>query len=78
MDWFNFSKVAIVMEALNWEWFDVEGVPEEPNIREYARSLMKQAYSYREDISCGGFTVQLFEDDDIRLSFCVDEWTTGE
>lgn len=42
MDNFDFSRVARCMEVLEWKWHNVEGVPEESNIRKLARELMKQ------------------------------------
>lgn len=82
MDNFAFSRVAKCMEVLQWKWCDVEGIPTEPDIRQFARKLVNKVdeervverYSY----GTGGFIVTAwYEDgklDAIELSFCIAVW----
>ena len=54
MDNFDFRRVHEMMKAVNWTWGD--DVPEEPELREEARRLLKE--TIRKDLYCcgtGGF-----------------------
>ena len=85
MDNFYFSRVAKCMEVLEWKWHDVEGIPTEPDIRQFARKYMhsvKDTYtSNRYSLSTGGFVIKAwYEDgklDAMELSFVVAGWDAG-
>jgi len=80
MCWFNFNKVAIVMQALNWKWAGAaDGIPVVGELREVALRLLRQAAAHQGDIEMGtgGFTVKK-EQGDLSLSFVVEEWECYE
>ena len=55
IDNFEFGKVRKMMGATDWTWGD-DGVPDEPDLREEARRLLKE--TVRKDLYCcgtGGF-----------------------
>ena len=85
MDWFDFRKVAKVMEFLNWKWYfdGIDGVPAEGDIRALARQLMNEAYDRAVATGknyqggTGGFYIEVDMTDDepwIKLSFILNEW----
>jgi len=75
MDYFNFTKVAIAMRALNWEWKN-EGVPGEPELRTFARNQLRRLANDPSlgCIYCGGFMVEIDEDGDLSLAFILEKW----
>jgi hypothetical protein len=85
MDWFNFKRVADVMEFVQWRWVSEEGdgsfiIPTEPEIRKRVRDNFKRYYKdYLErkdnNYSCsiGGFNYFIFEDE-ISLKFVLEDW----
>lgn len=81
MDWFDFGKVAKVMEALDWSWY-ISGemeVPAEPDLREAARDLLWKAYGLSRSTDCtiglGGFYATYYpEDGQFKLVFQVAQW----
>lgn len=75
MDWFDFSKVAKVMEAVDWKWWSEEGieVPCEGKLRKEARRLLKRAIKERGIIGTGGFEAS-YIDGDLELKFIVSSW----
>lgn len=82
MDYFDFSRVAKTMEALDWKWHDPEFggcyVPEECEIRKKARRLLTalaQTSEY-DSTATGGFVVSR-TDGKLKLSFNVAEWDCG-
>ena len=82
MDNFNFNRVAKCMEVLEWKWHDVEGIPQEPDIRKLARKLLnavkEEFTSDRYSFSTGGFVVTVWYEagnlDAMELSFVVADW----
>ena len=75
MDWFDFAKVAKVMEALDWKWANER--PSEPEIRARARELIEDAVKNKRGIASGGFFAKYQEEEGeefIELSFVVDSW----
>jgi len=80
MDSFDFRKVESVMQHLNWMWKDSETTPDEYEIRQEARSLMRMAIKQGESVSTGGFIVTLLSGEEkgekwarIDLAFAVDQ-----
>lgn len=88
MDWFGFSKVAKVMQTLEWTWCnceDYKGIPVESTLREAARKGLKKAIQeslYREEYStgCGGFNYRVWRENGVvtflTLSFVVEDWSS--
>ena len=82
MDNFNFNRVAKCMEVLEWKWCDVEGIPEESDIRKLARKLMKQVPdTFRKEeyySGTGGLYVRAWYENMelvlIELTFVVAGW----
>jgi hypothetical protein len=44
IDEFDFKSVQIALKALNWEWYEYQGVPNENQLKEYAKQLLNDAY----------------------------------
>lgn len=76
MDWFDFERVAKVMEFLNWKWVSAEdGVPSIGEIKKSARRLLKEAIKNKTSIATGGFKVTYIPKDDyILLEFVLSEF----
>lgn len=57
---FDFKIVHIALKALNWEWYEYQGVPSVEQLKEYAKDLLNN--SYEEGItkisSTSGFIAQ--------------------
>ena len=73
MDTFDFGRVREIMDALDWKWSmpaGGSGVPEEVELRQSARRLLR---SLRECsiTSSGGFTAVL-SDDGVMLFWGID------
>jgi len=81
MDWFDFGKVAKVMETLEWKWANLDigfYIPVESEIRNIARKNLTKAVKYgkgqgrRYVISTGGFTYTYDpQDSELTLDFNV-------
>ena len=54
MDSFEFDKVVKMMEATNWTWASVNGIPTEQDLRRAARERLRDAVESGAS-SCGGF-----------------------
>ena len=77
MDWFDFDKVALAMQALNWEWADaVECVPSEGEIREHGRRLLREAIE-KGMAATGGFRA-VYKDGILRLEFILTDWEVSD
>ena len=88
MDWFDFEKVQKVMDFLDWQWFSVSGVPTIPDMRQYVRKSMREAYeavifgdTNKGFNSSGGFSVKCERDpkDNViffHVTFELTNWTT--
>lgn len=82
MDWFDFSRVAKIMEQLHWTWHEINGVPEEPEIRQEARKLLNYTIENEEGVSTGGFKTSYIEGKDsygepwvrLGLEFILESW----
>ena len=64
MDTFDFNRVAEIMEAVDWKWgmpAGGSGVPDEVELRQTARGLLKGLRENRV-AATGGFTAILSED----------------
>jgi hypothetical protein len=59
LDEFDFNRVQETMEALDWQWWDVEGIPSISDLRRRARSLLEDVYNKSDEhlvtTSTGGF-----------------------
>ena len=92
MDEFNFNKVQLVMEHLEWTWFDTNGVPSVGDIRRAARKLLnalalKPAKSgpWEHSTMTGGLSARRWGDSDeygpwenFALEFVLEDWRTEE
>lgn len=88
MDWFGFSKVAKVMQTLQWSWCnceDEDGIPTESSLREAARKGLRRAIQESVGKSecqtgSGGFNYRVWREDNtvtfITLTFVVEEWNS--
>jgi hypothetical protein len=85
MDSFDFYQVGKMMSATDWIWARSEnGVPDQYELRQEARRLMKQAIA-GEDCATGGFRAWVTDGNDkdgpwtkINLSFGIDTIHDGE
>jgi hypothetical protein len=85
MDTFDFDQVGKMMSATDWIWARSEnGVPDQRELRQEARRLMKQAIA-GEDCATGGFRTWVTEGKDkdgpwtkLNLSFGIDTIHDGE
>ncbi len=41
---FDFKSVHIALKALNWEWYEYQGVPSENQLKDYAKKLLNDCY----------------------------------
>ncbi len=76
MDWFQFSKVAEAMQALNWQWIGSEsydGVPSEAELRVEARELLKEVYKNGGGLGTGGLLAEN-SDGYLSLKFVLADW----
>jgi len=83
---FDFERVSIVMEALDWRW-STDGIPSISLMKDHARRLIRSAAQdmaanseQKWTVGSGGFeaTVTNYPDEGIAatLRFVVTEWTT--
>lgn len=82
-EWFDFKKVAEVMQYLRWQWRN-EGVPTEEKIRFFCLSAVRDVYNNTcatmksHSYNSGGFFIQSnIEDDDtisISVKFVLEDW----
>jgi hypothetical protein len=86
MDSFDFYKVHEIMSALKWTWVTTEkkGIPDDYELRQEARRLMKQAIN-GENCATGGFRAWVTDGTDedgpwtkLDLSFGLDTIHDGE
>lgn len=63
MDSFEFDKVVKMMQATNWIWSDIGGVPEEQELRLEARKWLKKA-AVEGVAGTGGFRAWMDEGED--------------
>jgi hypothetical protein len=77
MDAFNFDKVRMVMDKLDWEWAGV-GIPDNYEIRSRARKMLTEAIEKQTRVDTGGFIAEYHPEDGgcIRLSFELESWDT--
>lgn len=81
--WFDFKKVAEVMQFLGWQWQDI-GVPTEEKIRSLCLSAVRDVYNNtcatmtNHSYASGGFHISsMIEDDDtisISVKFVLTDW----
>ena len=81
LDKFDFNKVHIAMNALNWKWATAEnGVPTIYELRKTARRLLEDLVEAKiTNISTGGFTAKFdFIDNEkcFLLKFTLEEEAT--
>lgn len=81
MDNFNFHKVQEVMDAIDWKWHSVNGVPTLTDLRKQARQLLTNAYEMGRGsgkeftVSTGGFSATFDPRESyLGLSFIVSDW----
>lgn len=83
MDWFDFDRVHKVMVALDWKWVNAEeGVPNQAELRQQVRRLMKDCYHkahYGSDViyglGTGGFEVEYNKEGDyFEVRFIATRW----
>ena len=76
---FNFEKVHKAMMALGWQWsmgekhgFECYGIPTLETIKNFAFSLLKEAYNDETNIGSGGFSTG-WEGSNMFLCFTIEE-----
>lgn len=78
LDNFDFEKVHQTMVALNWKWAGYKEVPEVPDLRKFARTRLKEAYTRKTTVSSGGFKATYERWSQVRftlrLEFIVTDW----
>jgi hypothetical protein len=83
MDWFDFAVVEKTMKSLNWTWtwLDSTEPPSEPEIRQFARNLLKKVIDKKVSkgdfqylTESGGFRASKFFDGVVKLEFIVSQW----
>lgn len=90
LDWFNFSKVASVMQHLQWTWHNCDspgGIPTEPDLRAEVRKQFKYCMerSHGKErflMGIGGFDYTVWRDkgghvDVFELKFVIADWSTA-
>jgi hypothetical protein len=77
---FKFDRVEATMKALNWTWFDTNGVPpSEEQIRVMALGLLKDAYKRNTTIRTGGFRAGYDSKEEFfTIEFIVSQWETSD
>lgn len=87
MDYFNFAKVAKVMQTLKWTWgmcLDDDNIPIESTLRESARKGLRKTIHdslgrKEHQTGSGGFNYRVWRENNIvtyiTLSFVVEEWS---
>ena len=93
LDHFNFENVHKVMQFLEWKWFDADnddlnGIPEQHEIRKKARYLLRQAGTMlliekelpEFTVATGGLKATAYRDSNadtmyFQLEFVVEEWS---
>ena len=59
MDYLDFEKIHNTMIALNLQWWNIDGVPEIYQIRQFLRKLLNELIDENlKEIQCGGFRVR--------------------
>lgn len=89
MDWYNFGKVASVMQHLNWTWHNCDsfgGIPVESDLRvkvreQFTRLMQGNTREERSVSAIGGFEYVVWRTPDgvvdvLELRFVVAEWST--
>lgn len=76
LDYFDFEKVAKVMEHLNWQWFTLGEVPGTGPLRRRARQLLREAARQLPDITVesGGLRAKHDKWGQLSLEFIVTGW----
>lgn len=71
---FDFDRVQVVMEKLNWCWGE-EGVPEKHELIRLASSHLLEAYKLKTQISSGGFVANYDPNEKVlTLAFVVESF----
>ena len=83
MDTFEFDRVRKIMEALHWEWgFGEEAhIPEEYELRQAARELLRSVAESRGCSETGGFLAQCYDERSfvwLQLHFGIGTCNDGE
>jgi len=92
MDEFNFHRVHLVMEHLEWKWFDANGVPSHGDIRRAARGLLNslalrptKSGPWEHETMTGGLSAKRWGNTDeygawenFSLDFVLEHWRTDE
>lgn len=72
MDYFDFHRVAKIMELLDWHWGGDSFSPDIPQMKKCVRSLFKNLSDYKNDAcSSGGFRVEKLADS-VEISFILE------
>jgi hypothetical protein len=92
LDEFNFHRVYLVMEHLEWKWFDTGGVPSVGDLRRAARRHLNElalrptkSGPWEHNKTIGGFSATRWGDADeygswenFSLEFVLESWRTEE
>ena len=81
MDNFDFHKVHLVMDFMNWQWKNA-GVPDVSELKKLARRLLRDSINEKTMVSTGGFVATYEEHDEVGialdLKFVLEEWEWDE
>jgi len=89
IDYFDFEKCHKVMELLEWEWWNTNGVPSIGQMRHYARRIIRDCVrgmlelptvTKEYNMECGGFHVNTYQEYPgqriyITLRFSLTSWS---
>ena len=88
LDEFDFDRVQLVMQHLDWKYGDSSEVPTKQdlrrNVRKYLIEAAKEALQKNCEFTCstGGFRYEakLYPDDFVwlRMSFTIEDWDNAE
>lgn len=85
MDYFDFRRVAEVMQHLDWKWVNCGGVPEEPDLRVKSREYLSKVYDYgtqqgrKYTLATGGFVYSYDPaHSELTLTFELAGWSSHE
>lgn len=77
--YFEWEQVHKVMKFLNWTWHYKKEPPTVQQLKETARDLLETVYPDGKMCGTGGFIARYdTENDQMELSFYVDNWKTNE
>ena len=71
---FDFDKVKKTVDALDWQWDALEGVPELSDLKCHARLLLARVSLNNTPLIVNGFEATIKYDNCLSLKFIVSNW----